>query len=290
MFINVFKINILMKGVGYSSNVIFSIKMLISNPKLFIPDVIRIIIYFFITILLVYINNFWQIVYTDKKLLFDTLHSLIDTAPQLIKLIVSLAIALFFAVWVGIGAISMRYNMIKQILSEGKISAKKAYFESKKYNKRIFLVKAISFIIYLVPLTLISGIGLGILKNQGIQFKGFLILFISLSFLLVLNLAFIFVYPILILGRNKTFMALKLSINYFRKNIKKCFVTLVITAIASWLFNFFIYPLLTNFVNYSDANLWPNNLILLFISSWFIHSMIKLPIELWTDVFVFKSY
>lgn len=255
--------------------------LIIKNYKVLVPDILFILIALVISLIFAFASGIIPIIFSQN--FEEALRYFIENTSNLIRLIISLAMAIILTFLVGISVTSTKYEFIKNILYNKKITLKKAFINSKKYFMKVFAIRISVFLLYLIPI-LITALIINLFKNTIITF----ILLIILSlYLVILTISLIYRYPVLFLRNKNVYETLSASYKYFRKNIKYTLFILLTVFLVAFLIGFAI-----SLIRFTIPSI--QNASLLTAVSIFVYTIIRLfinvIISVWISIFIFISY
>ena len=255
--------------------------ILIKNPRLLLPDIILLIFILIFSGLFVFISGVYTIIFSVN--FEESLRSLISNTPELMKVLLTLAVAALLSFITGITTSALKYELIKNIFVNKKITFMKAFSNSKYYFLPILYLKIATFIIYIIPL-LILVLLVALFKST---ILAAILIGLLLILYIILTLAFLFRYPILFLKTKKTKEILLASYNYFKQ--KKAYSLLLVLSI------FIVSLILSLFTTILNILLaFAQNLgivfTILFILYVIIRILVNMVTSVWVSVFIFISY
>ena len=288
------------KEIDYGGNIISSLKSLINNLNLFVPDLAFLALSLLLGYIFLHFNGLLAGLY-DSTHLSEIIKSTFSHTPSIVKLIASFAFVIIIGILIGLKTASMRYVMLKNIVKNGKFSLKSAYKESGKYTATIFMTRLLLALLVVIPF-LIFGSVVGLtalsLKNFAIiKSMIYLIsLILALAYIISVEIAFVFTYPTLLFKTNKgSYNTLKEAYYYFKINKKKTILTALILAGVGIAFAVFFSGI--SFVIgifYSLLGITSGKfsiIIIIFGVAWYIiRRLINIAVSLWGQLFVFKNY
>ncbi|HLD10748.1 MAG TPA: hypothetical protein VJB89_01590 [Candidatus Nanoarchaeia archaeon] len=257
---------------------------LLKNKKLWIPDIILVLITLILTFLLVYINNLSHIFNINS---FDLIKAeftkIMNNTPDLIKLMITSLIAILISLLAGISLIATKYTLIKETIANKKFKLKEIIKQSKKFIPGLIKLKICIIILYLIPLLIVGYLAF----FKSLELISTLIIILLFLFY---SLAFLFIDPILFYGEKRTFKILKQSYLIFKKTPKKTIIILIILGIIS-LLGISLISLYSYIKEDLTPQLTSTFLIYTFITFHFIlRLLITVGTSLTKDIFIFKNY
>jgi hypothetical protein len=277
-----------------------SFRTLFKNPILFVPDLFYILLSYLGLLLLSYYTGFAEVLpllESGGAGVLDTLKSYVS--ENLFQLISSTVIFVIFTFVVGVGALSFRYELIKQIIKKEKVSLIRAWKE--KRGKVFWNVVFLRILVFLASLVLVIIISLasGLVyliinpfsNTLAITLTSLVGVFLTILALILLKLGILFRYPVLFLNKkhSNAWKAIKESISLFRKKPYFVFRTLIIIFIVNiilmiiaWIFNFAF--------GLTQTLTIPFLVILFTIIIGLINTFIDLTSDLWSSIFLFSTY
>ena len=198
---------------------------LFQNLKLIIPDILFLILSGLIAFLILQISGLFPIV---KTVYVDKDFSVITNS--LVRVIVSVLIFGVTTFVLGAGIRAVKFNFIKDVVKNKKVDLSKFFEYSNRDVWRVICVRILLFLIFfglLIGVGLISGLLSLVLTRDVVILIG-----VGILGLISVIYAFsvMFVYPVMFLKGKKALDSVKLSFDYFRKNVKHViFVWFIIT-------------------------------------------------------------
>ncbi len=261
-----------MGKISYFRNAGDSVILMLKNPVLYLPDIIYYAATAVFAYLFLYLNNL-TVIFSGLDFFTSRIRDIADTSNLLWKLIISFSVFVILNFIVGLGTISLRYVLVKQIIENNKINFVQAYKKAGSYIFSVLFLKILLLIIYLIPIAVFGFIG--------ITYKVLIIPMILLAIisLIILRLVFLFVYPILFLkteeGAVKT---IKYSYGYFNKKVVHTLLTGLFIFIVGFIVRFLSNKLLESYAAFPFAFFG----VILII-------LINISLIIWGAVFLFKN-
>jgi hypothetical protein len=276
----------------YKGILLDSIKILKNNLKLFIPDIILLASTLIISTILLLFTGLLPKVLVNPSMLYDinvakdVLVTFFSSFGNIIRTIVSLIALIITLFFIGTGLMAVKYSMIKDVLLKKRISYKKSIETAKRFFWRIILLKIYLFLIIALPIFLVFLLisFLFIISKPLAITIGSILGFISLIYLILATLAFLFRYPILFLNNLSSIQTLKTSIKFFKKQLKYVIICEILIIIITTLFAILVNTPL----NLLQSLLTDSILIFLFFV--ILRRTLQIIPRLWTEVFVFVAY
>jgi len=254
---------------------------IIKNPKLLVPDILFLFAILIISLIFVYVSGILNIIFSEN--FQESLRLFISNMQSLIRVIITLVIAALLTFLTGIWVTAAKYELIKNITANKKITLKEAFKNSKHYLTKILLIKIATFILYLIPISIIILI-INIFKNTMLTVILLIMLFILL---VILSISLMYKYPVLFLKNKNVKDVLLGSYSFFRKNIKYTFL-LILTALVVMIFIGSISSALSLLI------LLTQNIYFLFIILVVIYTILRIIVNIiisvWVSTFIFISY
>ncbi len=255
-----------------------SVKLMLKNPSLYIPD----LIYYAATAVLAYAFLYFNGltgIFSGLDIFTLKIRE-IASSNLLGKLITTFVVFVVLNFIIGLGTISLRYTLIKQLVENHKTNFSDAYKRAGRYVISLFALKILLSLIYLAPIAVFGIIA--------IVYKSLLIPMIILAILsiIILRFIFLFVYPALFLkiggGAAKT---IKNSSEYFNKNVVHTILTGLFIFAVSVIIGLISNNLLSS---YSIFPLLQFNFIIIFAVV--ARVLINISLIIWGALFLFKNY
>lgn len=270
----------------YKEAFIKSWKDLKNNLLLFLPDIIIFLMNLSFGLLFLKYSGLIKFL-TDPEMLVKELEELVPIVKlflkeNLLKIIISLALFAITSFLIGSGLLAMRLGMMKQVIKNEKLTIKKM-IENGKHVWQVVAMKMIMFVVGIITFLFISGTG--IILSTFIS-KGYVIITMSLLFpllILLLQLLLFFRYQIMFMEEKHPIVAVKESLEYFRKNKKHVFfIWLIIFAVS------FITTPLNTYLGFAEqkAILISATITLGYIA----RNLVKIIIGVWSEMYKFRSY
>src|SRR3989344_4109555 len=233
------------KNNNQQHNFLTSFVDVITNPIIFLPDLVSLIYVIVGTYILVIatglVDHYSSIILMSQNLATDQLATNFNTFIENNFIKIGLSFGLFFisAFIIGTGTTASKYELITDLIKNKKLTLKEAFTYSHQNFKKVLITKVLIFL-----LTALLIIGLFILAGVGYTIYQPLGYIITLLLLFVFHLAIYFRYPYLFLKNKKPLTSIKDSIKYFKNNPKHVFLIWLVT-ILTLLFT----QILTSFFN-----------------------------------------
>ncbi len=261
-------------------NLIASLILIKKNLMLYLPDILFYITAVLISFLFLHFNDLNSILSGDVSVFKEQFLNILKDSPSLLKLMGSFLFSVIVSVIVGLGTVTLRFNMISNIIQKKNFTFFQIYMESDRYLLRVFLLKFFFILIYSIPSLIIAFFGL-------IYKPSFIFISVSvLSLTLFFRLIFLFSYPIAFLNNlNNPITIIVKAVKYFYQNKIHVIITGVIVGLI-----YLIFSLLFNFLPIFSGDLLfreVSKVIIIFI---IIKTLVGITINLWTDLYVFKNY
>ncbi len=263
------------------NNVKRGFNIILKNPRLLLPDIILLISIIIFSGLFVFISGVYTIIFSAN--FEESLRQLISNTPELTKVLITLAVAALLSFIVGISTTALKYELIKNIVSNKKITFMKAFSNSNAYFLPILSLKIATFIIYLIPLLILVLI-VALFKSTVLSA---ILIVLLLSLYIILTLAFLFRYPILFLKTKKTKEILLDSYKFFKQ--KKAYSLLIVLSI---LIVSIILSLITTILEFLLTFAQNIGIIFTILSVLFIiiRILVNIITSVWVSIFIFISY
>ena len=268
-----------MEKRDYVGSFIYSFKSLKENPILYVPDLIFFIGTALLSLLFLHFNGLTSIFHGFSG--FNSqIKNIASNGSLLWRMIFSLLILLALNLILGWGTVTGRFTMIKLLIDKKKFTLKSVAKYDTKYLLPVLGLKAVFFLIYVIPALVL--LGLGLLFNQ----LFFILLLMFLFYLIVTRFVFLFSYSILFFDDVKNpFKVIDRAVHYFKENKLHAIVVGLLAAVITGIVTLVLESLPT---------IWGNFGIQLSITFSIIYLIIKTLIEisfgLWSAIFVFKNY
>lgn len=270
----------------YIKKIVDSFKILFNNPKLFIPDLIGIIISFAIGIFFINYNKLSSIDIYNPEIAAQIAKNIVNHPPTFKKFLISIFVAILIAVALNLSIAAMRYIMIRKSIRKENISIINSYKESYNYIWKIMLIRIFTIMLYLIPATIFVTVL--ILLNISQTLLAVLTIIIFLILILVVSSIFLFIYPEMIFKNKSAILTIKETYVKFKSNYKKSIATFIISILITYSFIILTNLLLTYF-GIRVLQFKPIFSIL-FVYIWIVKPLIQIPIRVWSDIFIFKNY
>jgi|SRR3989344_3968955 len=274
-----------MQKIDHLDNAYQSIRLIRKNLLIYVPDVSFLLLTFLLSALFLYFNNLTHIFTGELDLFGQGIKNILNSTPLLVKFIVSLLIIGAINLLVGLGTVTWRFTIIKDVINNGKINFRKDWDESTHFLLPVLGLKAALLILYLIPAVLIFGIAL--IFKPSLFIVGTLLLVVFIIF----RLLFLFSYPIMFLkNKRNPFEVLNEAFDYFKNNKSHTILTglfiLLISGIIGILINTFIivWGSVSGYVGLLT------NIAILSLIFILIKNLIDISVNLWSNIFIFKNY
>ncbi len=255
--------------------------LLIRNLKLFVPDILFLVVSGLVGVVLLMIIGLWDVIlanFGDVNLFSQSLSSFVET--NFVKVFIALALFLVSSFIIGSSTSAMKFGMIDELLVKKKTSIKGGCKLSKKFFLRVVLVKLIVYLIVGV-LGFIMFSLLALLSSFFSIFKSFVVsIAVGFGLWLVMRLAFLNIFPIMYFENKGVLMSIKDSYLFFQRKFKyvvSVFLVMVFVIGIFYGFNRFILGRLFGLVDVVFLAVIVNLVI-----NW-------IP-NLWSNLFIFDAY
>lgn len=277
----------------YFDSVVKGLKTLKDNWKIFIPGLFALVISLLFSLIFIYINDLFPILFRDPSALFVSgglaaiakkISSVLITQSQWMKIILSLAGFVMANFFVGSGLIAIKFSMIDKALKKKKIDLRQSFFDSGKYYWRVIEMRVMVFVLIII-LSLILSLPLFILfRYLG---NSLLIASVVVLILLLIRLLLLYRYPILFRDNVKVASALAKSMGVFKSKSNYTFsvwlITIALLFMSGLFFEFGRIVLADVFYGLVGFSI----VLILF---YFIKEILMVIVNTFIDVFVFVSY
>ena len=270
----------------YREAFVKSWKDLKDNPIIFLPDAAILILNITLGLLFLKYSGILKLI-TDPTMLTREVETMMPALKLFIKenmlrLILSGLLFIFTTFFIGSGFTAMKLGTMKDLMEKQKLSFRKM-IGNGRYVWQVISMKMMMFVIGAVTFLFIFGTGVIL---SAFFFKGYGV-WVSTLFLpflvIILQWLLLFRYPIMLLEKKHTITAVKDSIGYFLKNKKYVFVTwLIITAVS------FASVPVNAYVGFEEQKM--ATLSIAVLAGYFLNSIIRVVINVWSDMFRFRSY
>ena len=222
-----------------------------------------------------------------------TINSTIDNGsyfPLVLMGVVFGFIDLILLIYLASAVESMYIGLLNAITIKKKANTTDMWGGFRKFTSINFKVNMIKLSIFLLPLIilgLITFLVFTLSKTAGIILAvifGILYLLYALIAALFMVFGFLFLEPIISIGKIRSPIALmKLSLRYTRENLGHVFIT--------WIIMFFISSVIGGMVQVVSlpANIMPS-LFLIFIPIIILFYVVSIIVKAWLQIFLFNAY
>ena len=241
---------------------------------LFVPDLIFLLTSILIGYVLFRSVSFGDLSSAEGIQTFVT--SLVSQSSSLIRMIVAFVIFIIVTFFLGAGALSWKYVMIRDVIKGKRVDAFKYFMKSGEFVWSVVLLKLLVFSIYVVSL-LVIGL-LFLLVSDSFQNLGALLGFGFLAGVIGLfySLMLFFRYPILFFDVKNPVDALKKSFFVAKNNFEVLIVTIIILVGIN-----FGFGIIFNIISLIIGESFP---------SIFVIILLGLIPKVWGDLFLFDVY
>jgi len=256
-----------------------SVKLMLKNPVLYVPDIIYYAAAAILAYLFLYLNNLTTI-FSGTDLFVSRIKEVASASNLLYKLLFTLSAFVLVNFIVGLGTISLRYVLIKQLLENRKIEFLKAHKTVGRYVLDVFFLKILLLIIYLLPLAFFAAIAL-LYNSLALP----MIIFAALS-IIILRFIFLFAYPALFLkGGKGAARTISLSVKYFRSRTGHVLITGIFILIVNLIINIMSKNITESYAGFSLLSFNYAAVIgVVFLA------LVNISLIIWGAVFLFKNY
>lgn len=271
----------------YKERFVSSWKDLKKHPLLFLPDIIIFLMNISLALLFLKYSGLLKLI-TDPETLTKGLEAAVPTIKlffkeNMLKIIVTFSLFILTSFVIGSGLVAMKLGMMKEVIKRKKLAIRKM-INNGKYVWQVISMKMIMFAIGIV--TFLFLFGTGIILSTFLH-KGVVILIMGLLFpalMVVLQLLLFFRYQIMFLEEKHPIIAVKDSFEYFINNKKHVLIVwLIILAVS-----FATIPLtaLLGITEQKAVNMLSATVII----GYLISNITKIVINVWSEMFKFRSY
>jgi len=256
-----------------------SVKLMLKNPVLYVPDIIYYAATAVLAYLFLYLNNLTAI-FSGTDLFVSRIREVTSASNLLYKLLFTFGAFVLVNFIVGLGTISFRYVLIKQLIENRKTEFFKAHKIIGRYVLDVFLLKFLLLLIYLLPLAFFAAIA--ILYNS---LPLPMIIFAALS-IIILRFVFLFVYPSLFLkGGRGSARTISLSVKYFSSRTGHVLITGIFILIVNLIINIISKNIAEGYAGFSLLGFdYVTAISIVFLA------LINISLIIWGAVFLFKNY
>jgi hypothetical protein len=208
-----------MKKKNQQHNYLTSFVDVITNPIIFLPDIVSLIYVLVGTYVLMIatglIDHYSSIILMSQNLATGQLVTNFNTFIENNFIKIGLSFGLFFvsAFLVGTGTTASKYELITDLIKNKKLTLSEAVTYSYKNFKKVLVTKILIFL-----LTLLLTLVLFILAGVSYTIYQPLAYVITLLILFIFNLAIFFRYPYLFLKNKRPSTSIKDSIKHFKNS------------------------------------------------------------------------
>lgn len=265
---------------AYVSSTFSCFRLLFTHASLLLPDALLIAITSLLFFGVIYLNDL-QSLFTLAEAEFQLLlRDFLSETPRVVQLIVSALIALALNVFVGLTLVAARLEMIQSVLVKKPVSFFVAYQKGRRLLWRLFGVKFLTTLLYVVVGLVFLGIFFRFFgpgpASTAPSFAFFIFLFVALVLFLLLKLLFLFVYPHLLYQKKPIWATLRSTTQYALAHKQHVvFVGLVILAC-----NLAVQVVLSLF----------SSLAFLTTISGLVGLLVGLILTVWSTLFIFVQY
>ena len=278
----------------YFKRIYESLKVLKNNWKIIIPSLYAFILTLVLTLIFIYVNDLFRVVFSDPSNLFiaggisaiaKKISAVLLTQSQMLKIIISLAVFVMTNFFVGSGLIAIKFAMIDDALKNKKISLKRSFFGGINRFWHVVEMRFMVFVL-IVILSLILSLPFFILSN----YFGKISLLVSISIitiLLLIRLLLLFRYPIMFKDKKSPISSLIHSMSIFKNKTGYVFTIWLISITA-----IFVVSLFSELfrVYLSDTFYGLSALAVILISFYVLKELLMVFVNTFVDVFLFVSY
>ncbi len=256
-----------------------SVKLMLKNPVLYVPDIIYYAATAVLAYLFLYLNNLTAI-FSGTDLFVSRIREVASASNLLYKLLFTFGAFVLVNFIVGLGTISFRYVLIKQLIENRKTEFFKAHKIIGRYVLDLFFLKFLLLLIYLLPLAFFAAIAL--LYNSLVLP---MIIFAVLS-LIILRFVFLFAYPALFLkGGRGSARTISLSIKYFSSRTGHVLITGIFILIVNFIINIISKNIAEGYAGFSLLGFnYATAIGVVFLA------LVNISMIIWGAVFLFKNY
>ncbi|MBM3200056.1 hypothetical protein FJZ53_03885 [Candidatus Woesearchaeota archaeon] len=260
-------------------------KDLKEHPLVAVPDLVMLVINTLLTVLFLKYSGLLGLVTNPEVAAqeFSAIASLLKSflKENLVKLVLSFTVFILTSFLIGSGFMAMKLGAMRDLMLKRKITIK-TVMGNGRHVWQVISMKMIMFVIGFI--TFLFIIGAGVILNAFVL-KGYGVLVTMLFFpilIIILQLLTFFRYQILFLESKHTILSVKESFNYFVKNKKHVLTIWGIVILLS----FITAPIsvLTGVLEQRAALPW------ILFSVYFFRSLIKTILNVWSDMFKFRTY
>ncbi|MEA3378283.1 MAG: hypothetical protein U9Q69_01460 [Nanoarchaeota archaeon] len=278
-----------------SKTTIYSLKNLIKNPVLYVPDLFMYVLTYILTFIFYKssgIDQFLMDYLMEGAIKINVLQAFLNS--NWFMLTVSFLVFVIVTFFVGVGVAAIKFSMISSIVQNKKYSLIKIIFSKKSYFLRIVFLKIYVYILT-IGLILISTIIIiankEIINNfWGISIK-MLVTLIGITTILALKLGIMYRYAILFLEqRQGAFKILKESFKLFTKKPFAVFVIWLVIAIAGIGTGLIYWGIGLGAEQIKDFITSPLGVYVFSVVVTLLIYMVRLTYNLWTQLLVFETY
>ncbi len=270
----------------YKEVFIKSWKDLKDNPILFIPDTLIFLLNIALGLLFLNYSGVSKLM-TDPAILTKEVEAMVPVLKlffkeNFLKLIISAALFVLTSFLIGSGFTAMKLGTMKDLTEKQELTFKKM-ISNGRYVGQVISMKMVMFVIGVV--TFLFTAGTGIILSSLLS-RGYSILITALLLpilIIILQLLLLFRYQTMLLEKKHTITAAKESFEYFLNNKKYVFIIwLILLAIS-----FAVAPV-SAYVGIAEKNRVTLSAIV--IIGYILRGGIKVVIDVWSDMFRFRSY
>jgi hypothetical protein len=281
--------------MDYTKHGIYSLKGLIKNPVLFIPDFIMYVITYIATIFFYKSSNLDILL--EQFILGQAikLDAIIDyLATNSFHFFVSGSIFILLTFFLGVGIDILRFRLIKRFILKQKLNLIKEFFGKKPYYLKLVFLKVYVYVLTLFMLVISTAI---ILMNNQIDndIIGVLLkvvgLFFGIAIIFFIKSAIMYRHAILFLGEEKhAYKVLTRSLKLFLRNtwpVVTIWLIIISVGLGVWVLMSTI-GLIANQIQPFLSSV--NMVYILSAVATLLVYLIKLSYNLWEHMFLFSTY
>lgn len=270
----------------YKEMFIKSCKDLKNNPILFLPDLAMLILNFIFGLLFLKYSGFLSIV-SDPFALTKEVETMAPAIKlflmeNLLRIAITLLMFILTSFLIGAGLTAMKLGMMKSLLNNQKLTFR-SMISGGRYVWQVVSMKMIMFIVGTVFFLFSIGTFLILSTLMPKIYVWITVGFLFPAILVAMQLILFFRYPVMFLENKHTITAVKESYYYFLKNKKHVFLTWMIVTMISLT----TAPLMA-YIGFAEQK--GITLSAAVILSTSLRGIINLLINVWSDMFRFRSY